>query len=133
MANIHLYIESTNNHEHELAVEFDYTIGNDGIGSYEYWGARCYDAGTDYIEEVIIIGIEVLKSFPKKDKNGNIVKNKNGSILMKDIFREIDIEKLSCVDLETLEDKIKEEFDFENDCEEPDYSDDDYCHSDCDY
>lgn len=133
MANIHLYIESTNNHEHELAVEFDYTIGNDGIGSYEYWGAKCYDAGTDYIEDVVITSIEVFKSFPKKDKNGNIIKNKNGSISMKDISKEIDIEKLSCVDLETLEEKIKEEFDFEKNGEEPDYDDDDYRFSDYEY
>ncbi len=133
MANIHLYIESTNNHEHELAIEFDYTIGNDGIGPYEYWGAKCYDAGTDYIEDVVITGIEVLKSFPKKDQNGNIVKNKNGSISMKDIFREIDIEKLSCVNLETLEEKIKEEFDFERDREKSDYDDEDYRFSDYEY
>lgn len=133
MANIHLYIESTNNHEHELAVEFDCIIGNDGIGPYEYWGAKCYDAGINYIEEVTITSIEVLKSFPKKDQNGNIVKNKNGSILMKDIFREIDIEKLSCVNLETLEEKIKEEFDFKRDREESDYDDDDYRFSDYEY
>jgi len=27
----------------------DYSVENDGIGSYEYWGARGYDAGTNYI------------------------------------------------------------------------------------
>jgi len=25
------------------------SIENDGIGSYEYWGDKCYDAGTDYV------------------------------------------------------------------------------------
>jgi hypothetical protein len=37
--------------EIETAIEnadIDYTIDNDGIGPYEYWGARCYDHGTDY-------------------------------------------------------------------------------------
>jgi hypothetical protein len=28
-------------------------IANDGIGPYEYWGAKCYDSGTDYVEEFI--------------------------------------------------------------------------------
>jgi hypothetical protein len=27
----------------------DFTIENDGIGSYEYFGARGYDSGTDYL------------------------------------------------------------------------------------
>jgi len=33
-----------------LEVEFtgDCSIENDGIGAYEYWGAKCYDPGRDY-------------------------------------------------------------------------------------
>lgn len=31
-----------------MFVEFDVEWDNDGIGSYEYWGAKCYDAGNDY-------------------------------------------------------------------------------------
>lgn len=31
-----------------MFVEFEVEWDNDGIGSYEYWGAKCYDAGTDY-------------------------------------------------------------------------------------
>lgn len=30
----------------ELTGELE--LENDGIGSYEYWGAQCYDEGTDY-------------------------------------------------------------------------------------
>jgi hypothetical protein len=26
-----------------------WAIENDGIGPYEFWGARCYDYGTDYV------------------------------------------------------------------------------------
>ena len=26
-------------------------IGNNGIGPYEYWGAKCYDHGVDYAED----------------------------------------------------------------------------------
>jgi hypothetical protein len=40
----------------ELEIEFDvdYYIENDGIGDYEYWGAKGHDAGSDYpiVEEV---------------------------------------------------------------------------------
>jgi hypothetical protein len=40
----------------ELDVEFDvgYYIDNDGIGDYEYWGAKGNDAGSDYpvVEEI---------------------------------------------------------------------------------
>ena len=27
----------------------DFKVENDGIGEYEYWGAKGYDAGTDYL------------------------------------------------------------------------------------
>lgn len=39
-------------HEDEcLEVEFDCELHpeNDGIGSYEFWGAKCYDGGIDYL------------------------------------------------------------------------------------
>ena len=29
-------------------VDFDVEWDNDGIGSYEYWGAKCFDKGHDY-------------------------------------------------------------------------------------
>ena len=33
----------------DVEVEYDYRIENDGIGAYEFWGARGYDKGTDYV------------------------------------------------------------------------------------
>lgn len=40
----------------------DYTVDNDGIGPYEYWGAKGYDAGTDYLlienDNVITVKLE---------------------------------------------------------------------------
>lgn len=36
--------------ERTLKVKADYHIENDGIGSYEYWGAKCFDFGEDYPE-----------------------------------------------------------------------------------
>jgi hypothetical protein len=34
----------------QLDCDVEYHIENDGIGSYEFWGAKCYDAGQDFIE-----------------------------------------------------------------------------------
>ena len=34
----------------EISCDIEYCVGNDGIGSYEYWGQTCYDKGEDYIE-----------------------------------------------------------------------------------
>ena len=36
--------------ETEVVVVAKYTWSNDGIGPYEYWGAKCYDYGNDYTE-----------------------------------------------------------------------------------
>jgi hypothetical protein len=30
--------------------DVEYHVENDGIGSYEFWGAKCFDAGQDFIE-----------------------------------------------------------------------------------
>lgn len=43
-------VESISGSEHEIKIEFDYIISNDGIGWYEYWGVREYDAGKNYME-----------------------------------------------------------------------------------
>jgi hypothetical protein len=34
----------------DINVRVEYYIDNDGIGSYEYWGQKCFDAGSDYVE-----------------------------------------------------------------------------------
>lgn len=41
-----LYIEE---HNIEVTIDCHCILGNDGIGSYEYAGARGYDAGTNYL------------------------------------------------------------------------------------
>lgn len=44
---------------YKIEIEIDYTQipvivsyhwDNDGIGSYEFWGQKCFDAGTNYIK-----------------------------------------------------------------------------------
>ena len=46
-----IYVESKSGAEHEIEFSVDCTIENDGIGSYEYWGQKCYDHGTDSVEQ----------------------------------------------------------------------------------
>jgi len=35
-------------HFFDVELEAELTKQNDGIGSYEYWGQKCYDRGEDY-------------------------------------------------------------------------------------
>jgi len=41
-------IEFSSDEISEFELEVHYYIENDGIGSYEYWGYKGYDAGVDY-------------------------------------------------------------------------------------
>ena len=44
---------------YELVVQIRITnIANDGIGNYEFWGARGFDRGRDYIEDFEIEDVE---------------------------------------------------------------------------
>ena len=36
----------------EFLVEYTAEVGNNGIGSYEFWGQRCFDKGQATIEDV---------------------------------------------------------------------------------
>lgn len=33
-----------------MEVSYEWEVSNDGIGPYEYWGAKCNDKGRDYAE-----------------------------------------------------------------------------------
>lgn len=50
MAKYTVYVETKHNEEVRIDVEFEYHIKNDGIGWYEFWGSKEYDAGTNYPE-----------------------------------------------------------------------------------
>lgn len=41
----------------EIEAKVEFSIQNDGIGSYEYWGQKCFDSGEDYIEVENILPI----------------------------------------------------------------------------
>lgn len=41
----------------DFEVDVTYSMENDGIGAYEYWGAKCYDRGTDYVDVYSIVPV----------------------------------------------------------------------------
>lgn len=43
----------------DIEVTYDYHIENDGIGSYEYWGFKGYDKGTDYL---VVENVKLIKN-----------------------------------------------------------------------
>jgi hypothetical protein len=46
----------------DLDVNFeveDITLGKSGIGWYEFWGARCYDAGVTYVDDFTVTAVTV--------------------------------------------------------------------------
>ena len=99
-------------HELELdgvdyVIEFDADkigVGNDGIGAYEFWGAKGIDRGTDYVEEFEINNLIV--SYP----DDRVVVNK---ALLEEIKDKI-------YDTNAVYEKIGEQYFAEN---EPDYPD----------
>lgn len=49
-----VYLENRNE-DIDIDVEVEFEVLNNGIGAYEYWGHKCYDKGSDYLE---VIGVE---------------------------------------------------------------------------
>ena len=45
-------LQYLNSKEEECEIELDvsYSITNDGIGHYEYWGQKCFDKGNPCVE-----------------------------------------------------------------------------------
>ncbi len=50
MASIDIEVDSitVDNKHYRVEINIEYEWENDGIGSYEYWGAKGFDAGNDY-------------------------------------------------------------------------------------
>ena len=59
--------------EDTVEVIVHYHIENDGIGWYEYWGAKCYDAGQDYPEIDDIVPVFHLESESEKANINNYI------------------------------------------------------------
>ena len=60
---VELTVEHPVSHkEHDyLRISFEFSIGNDGIGAYEFWGARGFDQGQTYIEEWYPVSVELVR------------------------------------------------------------------------
>lgn len=49
-------------HEHDIDICLAYSVGCSGIGWYEYWGAKCYDAGQPCVEDYEIDEAYIVRS-----------------------------------------------------------------------
>lgn len=81
---------------YDISVSFEYEVGNDGIGHYEYWGSKQFDAGHDYAEvtSVAIEATETLEdgqSIPVTD--GALIARLEGAIddIVNDKANDIDV------------------------------------------
>jgi hypothetical protein len=71
----HAQVDITYNGEDYILELDDIEIGNDGIGPYEYWGAKCYDFGHDFVEDFRIRRVLDAFGVPlAKDENDRIIK-----------------------------------------------------------
>lgn len=122
MANIEIYTLGKNGVEHTFEINFDYTINNDGIGPYEYWGTRGFDHGADYLDQIHIREISLVRETPLFNQDGSRKKDSRGIGRYKRSLRSIDKNKLTAVSLENVEEKILENFDWQSDIKENRYS-----------
>ena len=76
MANTNVYIECDRFGEHEIKCDFDVDVENDGIGEYEYWGAKGYDKGTDYLVLTDVYDCKLIRSgrVEKKEEISPIIR-----------------------------------------------------------
>lgn len=122
-----VWYSGENGNEHRLDVEFEYTVNNNGIGSYEYWGHMEYDEGTDYVDDVTLTDVYLVREYniakTKEDipKNAfEIRENKEKGYWTYSVAREIDTDGVYeeyCIE------EIEEKYEFENDFEGPDEDD----------
>lgn len=93
-----------------VQVEFEAevgSIGNSGIGSYEFWGAKGFDAGYDYVEDFTVEGVVVYSDRLKKDvtPSANLLKVINTMI-------DADYESICDELMEKESDRIEGERDY---------------------
>ena len=87
------------------------SITNSGIGPYEFWGRKCFDAGRDYVEE--------WKASDLIDADGQRIKGKRAANLLAALYENSDADERICEALsEYLSDRIADEPEYEPDYEE---------------
>lgn len=123
MPKFRTYIEGASGGEHLIEAEFTFSIMNDGIGGYEYWGVKGFDKGFNYIEDVSISSVYLVHERIIKDsidKLPSTISKIRKSVKEGEEFyilensRKIHLEPFM---IEQLEREIKETFDFTGDLE----------------
>ena len=72
MPKFRTYIEGASGGEHLIEAEFTFSIGNDGIGSYEYWGVKGFDKGFNYVEDILISSVYLIRKMLKDLISANL-------------------------------------------------------------
>lgn len=123
MPKFRTYIEGASGGEHLIEAEFTFSIMNDGIGGYEYWGVKGFDKGRSYIEDVSISSVYLVHERIIKDSIDKLpstiskirksVKEGEEFYILENL-KEIHLKPSM---IEQLEREIKETFDFTVDLE----------------
>jgi hypothetical protein len=102
---------------HRLGAWMNYRLGNDGIGSYECWGAICYDEGKEYIEDAWPVTAYLVRTrrvarredIPKIKGISNIMRGATTREWYYDHAREIDLDTEG---IEELSGDFADNYDF---------------------
>lgn len=72
------------------------SVGNDGIGSYEFWGARGYDKGSNYVEEFDISDIDIPGLELSAEDEARIINElRNDEAFASRVREEVDVDALA--------------------------------------
>jgi len=123
MPKFRTYIIGDSGGEHFIEAEFTFSIMNNGIGFYEYWGAKGFDKQQDYIEDVNISSISLIHEGIIKEAidklPSSISKIQKHIKEGKEVYVMESMRKISLKEaiMEKLEQEIKQSFDFTGDLE----------------
>ncbi len=71
-------------------------VGNDGIGPYEFWGARGFDKGSNYVEEFEIENIEIPGLELSAEDEARIINDlKNNEAFAERVRESVDVDELA--------------------------------------
>ena len=81
---------------YSIGVTVEYEIDNDGIGGYEYWGAKCFDAGTDHASPT---GWSITASLCHPDGSTEEVADNALSLRLEDAISDVVYKEMENVDI----------------------------------
>lgn len=117
-------IQEANGSVHEIKIEFEFQIDNNGIGDYEFWGEKGFDEGTDFmviteITKAYLIHSGLCKAKEECPKCSNAIKeakDKDGNIYgyRWNYFRKIPV---YISGIEKIKENAEESYDWQDEVE----------------